>query len=63
MIERILIIRTTNLDEARNGHPVTPAFLKGFVGRIHQIVPEKANGRAVYLTVAVFNPGTELCCG
>lgn len=63
MIEKILIIRAANLDGAGNGHHVNPAFLKGFVGRIHQIVPEEANGRAVYLAGAVFNPETDLCCG
>lgn len=48
------------VDDARNGHPVTPATLKGFIGRVHQIVAEEANGHPVYLAGAVFNPGTDL---
>jgi hypothetical protein len=59
-LKKILIIRATNLDDAGNGHPVPPAFLKGFIGRVHHIVPEEANGRAVYLAEAVFNSGTDL---
>ena len=48
------------VDDAQNGHPATPAALKGFIGRVHQIVAEEANGRPVYLAGAVFNPGTDL---
>lgn len=48
------------VDDARNGHPVTPADIKRFIGRVHQIVAEEANGRPVYLAGAVFNPGTDL---